>query len=192
MKTSIQLPVLVSFVTVAMLSSMNAQSQKDATILYNSQPVEVQLSEAGRILAFYGLSPNYMAGYDLGPSKATQQSITDIQLVEPGFTNSSQNAEYDVVSRDRVDLSFNDGFATLSQSTIGQLNEVSKKVLAEGYAKVLVTAYSSAEKSEKLLQNRLNSVITYLNIKGLSSDQVVTEVRESAALTDTVSINYIQ
>lgn len=192
MKTPTQLPVLVSFCLLFMCSNINSQDTKDATILYNSQPVEVQLSDAGRILAFYGIVPNYMEGYELGPAKSVQQPIAASADIDPTFTSDSQNANYDVVSRERVDLSFPSDFATLSKETIASLNEVSQLIRTSQYAKVLLTAYDFGNGPQKLIQNRLNSVVAYLNIKGLSSEQIITEVRQSDALADTVTINFIQ
>jgi len=185
-----ELPVLV--LVILMTSSLNLSAQQDNTsvILYNSQPVEVELSEVGKILNFYGLMPGYMEGYNLGNDIAAVDLPND-NFSSSYFDDNSKNAEYDIVSQERIEIDFDSNFATLSNVAISNLNEVASSLKTKKHSKVLLTVYSLSGEPSKLLENRLNSASAYLNIKGVSSDQIATDINISTALVDKITINYI-
>ena len=192
MKTPTQLPVLVFLFSLTLVTATKAQESKDATILYNSQPVKVELSKLGGILTFYGFVPDYMAGYDLGtPKVANTEDAIDI-ITPITFDNNSKNAEYGVVSSERLSVKFQPGFATLSSESIATLNGVAQKFSQRQIAKVLITIYRGANDNEKLLQNRLASTVSYLNLKGVETEKIITEVMEGIELTNNISINFIE
>jgi len=186
-------PLIGALVAVAAVTniSFSQSDQEPSVILYNSQPVEVELSSSGQILTFYGLLSNYMDAYiDVAPIATVQPTV--VSDIDPFFTNTSKNAEYDVVSNERLTLNFDSGFATLSDESIRTLNTIPSRLRSSEYTKVIVTAYTGTDSNEKLIENRLKSALQYLMIKGVEESQVRTEILEGQALSDKLTINYIQ
>jgi len=171
-----KLPALVAIILL-ITSGLTAQQTQETVILYNSQPVQVELSEMGKILSFYGLKPGYMTGFQLENAVVKIEPIV-IDNVNPTFTDESQNAEYAILSKERVMLNFDKGFATLSAENIKILNEVSRKLKNGDFQKAVITSFTNGQNS-KLVENRLESAVTYLNIKGIQRSQLITEVQES-------------
>ncbi len=182
-------PVLAILLAIVPMFS-SAQNAQETIILYNSQPISVELSDVGKILNFYGLMPGYMSGYDLGvPSLPAADVVVD--EIDPTFTNESTNAEYNILSTERFTLEFMSGYATLSSANINTLNNIAAQIRSGVRTKVLITVYKSSNDNSTLIENRLNSTLTYLSIKGISESQIMTEIRESEALSDAITVNYL-
>jgi len=105
--------VLCAALSIIIASS--AFSQSETVILYNSQPVKVDLTDNGKIQSFYGVVQGFMEGYDLSTDIA---EVTPSVIEEPIFTPSSKNANYAVVSIERVELNYKPNFALLDKSII--------------------------------------------------------------------------
>jgi len=181
-----------ALVVVLVVNVSIAQQSADPTvILYNSQPVEVELSESGQILTFYGILANYMEEYEtVAPIVAlTPEPVVSMDSY---FTDSSKNADYDVVSNERLFLDFASGYATLSDHNIDLLNEVAATLRKGAFDKVIITAYRAESDREQLLQNRLQSALQYLSIKGFDNSHIKTEILQGQALKDQLSITYVQ
>jgi len=57
---------------------------------------------------------------------------------------------------------------------------------------VIITAYRAESDREQLLQNRLQSALQYLSIKGFDNSHIKTEILQGQALKDQLSITYVQ
>jgi len=155
-----------TLLAVGVISSMSltANAQDESVILYNSQPVKVILA-GDQIQSFVGAAkPGYMTGYDLSKSN----EIKVIPEVASAGTDVRQNADYSVLSSERILLPYKAGFATLDKKTISELNSISTKL------------------------NRLQAAIMYLNIKGVSSDRLQSSSISGASMVDQIAVNYMQ
>lgn len=189
MNISTKLPISISLIA-ALSASVSAQTT-ESVILYNSQAVKVELSEVGTILSFYGLMPGYMDGYDLG--QANELAAVELpteSMIDVEDQNFGKNAEYDVISKERVQMSFTSNFATLSNETIAALDQVAARLKKGDHSKVLITAYSTDGQANTLVSNRINAVKSYLFIKGISSSNILIEVQGSSSLLDSVTVNF--
>ncbi|MDF1698175.1 MAG: hypothetical protein P1U56_20170, partial [Saprospiraceae bacterium] len=132
----------VLFITLVVCTSVH--SQKETVILYNSQPVKVELSEKGNIQSFIGLMPGYMAGYDLSPAIniPSNENVVDLADVE--------QKGYDIISINRIQLNYKPNFATLDKAVIDQLNTVAAKMRTSPEQRVLLTAHTTDQKQSKL------------------------------------------
>lgn len=178
--------VLCAALSIIIASS--AFSQSETVILYNSQPVKVDLTDNGKIQSFYGVVQGFMEGYDLSTDIA---EVTPSVIEEPIFTPSSKNANYAVVSIERVELNYKPNFALLDKSIIDELNEISAKLKADPNTKILLTAHTNDSVNNKLSSNRLASAISYLEIKGIKQNRIQSEVLKSESLLNVVTVNYL-
>lgn len=166
----------------------NANAQKESIILYNSQPVKVELSAKGSIQSFISVVPDYMAGYDLVIDPI---EVAPTVIEEPVLPTTTQNAKYAIVSTEREELNYKPDFATLDRKAIATLNEIAARLKADPNVKILLTAHSTNRTRDKLTDNRLNSAIGYLGIKGIHASRIQTEVQVGATMRDIVAINYL-
>jgi len=180
-----------TLLAVGVISSMSltANAQDESVILYNSQPVKVILA-GDQIQSFVGAAkPGYMTGYDLSKSN----EIKVIPEVASAGTDVRQNADYSVLSSERILLPYKAGFATLDKKTISELNSISTKLKADGALKILLTAHlDGSDTADKLAKNRLQAAIMYLNIKGVSSDRLQSSSISGASMVDQIAVNYMQ
>ena len=182
--------------TSSLVSAQEAQvstSSNEKVILYNSQPVLVDL-EGDKIKSFIGEAPSdYMAGYDVTQRQVTNPSaITPIQKVIT--SESFTNAEYAVMSNEKVHLNYKSGYATLDKAMINKLNDIATFLKSEPNTKVLLTSHLSSNtlKESKLSDNRLGAATAYLKIKGISLDRIQTETQNQSGLVDLIAVNYLR
>ena len=134
-------------VALSFFISTSSFSQKEAVILYNSQPVKVELSEKGNINSFIGLMPNYMRGYDLSPTKSLKTTPITEKIVE---SEVDQNAGYAIVSAESVELQYKPNFATLDRALINKLTDIATRLKLNPKLKILITAYTANQNISKL------------------------------------------
>jgi len=165
-------------------------SQQESVILYNSQPVKVVLS-GDKIISFVGTVPDYMNGYDL--------ERNDIKIIadntsDPVMTDEVRNAEYAILSTERVMLEYESAQATLDRAAIADLNEISAKMKKDPQVKLLLTGHyiSTSKVSQVTNDNRIASIKTYLSIKGIDESRIEVGNLESEALQNTVAINFLK
>lgn len=181
---------ILNIVALILVINVSGYSQKEAVILYNSQPVKVELSDQGKINSFIGLVPGYMAGFNLAPvTNAKLAVIDEPQAVKKEDAN--QNAGYAIVSSEKIELQYKSNFATLDKSIINKLNDIAAYMKLNPGLKILITAHSPNGKGSKLISNRLASAIAYLGIKGVNPDNIRTEVQQSNTSADILSIYYL-
>ncbi len=184
-----KLKIAAAFVATFLMSISGVYSQKESVILYNSQAVKVQLSQKGTIESFISVVPDYMSEYNIEvkPIEVIPEKIEESILPK----STAKNADYAVVSTDRVELKYKPNFATLDKSVINKLNEVAAKLKADPNAKILLTAHSTSKIKSKLTTNRLSSAIAYLGIKGILSYRIQTDIQQSENLVDVIALYYL-
>ena len=162
--------------------------QKKTVILYNSQPVKVELSQKGTIETFIEVVPDYMAGYEL---KTEVIEVMPTSVENPVLPEMSTNARYDIVSTEREELIYKEDFATLTRDVIGKLNHIAARMKADPNVKVLLTAHTASDKNKKLTDNRLDSATTYLRLKGIQKARIKSEIQQSVSLANVIAVNYL-
>jgi outer membrane protein OmpA-like peptidoglycan-associated protein len=169
-----------------------SENNPDKVILYNSQPVKVKL-EGDKIKSFIGeASADYMEGYTLVDKKVAYSPSTPIQKVIE--SESTANANYAIVSNEKVLLNYKKGYATLDKAMINKLNEIALLLNSEPGTRVLMTAHLSDtdDKSSKLSDNRLGAATAYLKIKGVSLNRIQIETQSNSSLSDVIAVNYLR
>lgn len=191
MNNSAKLPFCI-LLFLLLGSTLQAQTN-ESVILYNSKAVKVELSEVGKILSFYGLMPSYMEGYDLGPSYIEPED-SSVGAVESAVNDDQfrKNAEYDVISPERQELLFSKDHATLSSINISMLNQIATRLKNSDYPKILLTVYYGEETISALASNRVEAIMTYLSLKGVSPASIITETQTSSSLVNSIAINFVE
>lgn len=188
--------ILIALVFSA--SSTSAQealvsnSNTEKIILYNSQPVKVEL-EGDKIKSFAGEAPSeYMDGYTLKKKKVSLNNSTSINKVIS--SESTNNAEYSILSNEKVLLNYKVGYATLDKAMINKLNEIAALLNSEPATKVLLTSHLSdfSQKASKLSDNRLGAATAYLKIKGVSLNRIQIDTQTDSSLSDVIAVNYLR
>tara|TARA_R110000737_G_scaffold350480_2_gene389616 strand:+ start:291 stop:872 length:582 start_codon:yes stop_codon:yes gene_type:complete len=178
--------------------------EKEKIILYNSQPIKVELV-GDRILSFVGEAPvDYMKGYNLEPTHKikpviiapTQNAVIQNAAVQNEVVQTDEvvNGSYAIVSNEKVLLNYKSGFATLDRAMINKLNEIAIYLKSDTGINVLFTSHHVSDNatSSKLAENRLGAAVAYLKIKGISLDRIKTDTQKSSGLTDVIAVNYLK
>lgn len=140
---------------------------KKAIILYNVVPLEVELSKDGTIITVNGRADEYFTGYKL---------VRVNQYLDPSIANSAEffkPAEDYTVTPKVYNIDFREELAILNRTSIVNLDEVVSQVIYNSDQNVMITPYQANSLEEKLLlENRLKSVLMYLEIKGISKGRI--------------------
>jgi outer membrane protein OmpA-like peptidoglycan-associated protein len=170
----------------------NSNSENEKIILYNSQPVKVELA-GDKIKSFIGPAPaNYMEGYELVNTKNVVPLPSPKQNVVVSET--VVNGSYAIVTNEKVMLNFKPGFATLDRAMINKLNEVVVYLKSNSNLSVLLTSHFVDDNStmSKLSDNRLGAATAYLKIKGISLNRIRIETQKSSGITNVIAVNYLK
>ena len=173
-------------VLTSVVTCLSAQD-KAAVILINSVPYNVLLSKKGDIKQIKGEATGHMKGFirsadefDL-PGGSKEVAIT---------SNLEEGA---AVRSDRSMIDFEPNYATLADNSEGILNQVAEGFKLSSQEKVMISAFKSEESEDNsLYSNRIKTIRTYLELKGIPSSRILTEILVSSALKDKVSLTYIQ
>lgn len=159
---------LIAIIFAISCATLFAQdAPKKAVILYNVVPLEVELSNDGTILSVNGRADEYFTGYKL---------IRVNQYLDPSFANNSEffkPAEDYAVTTKVYNLDFREELAILNRNSIANLDEIVSQIIYNADQNVMLTPYSVTTTEEKiLLENRLKSVLMYLEVKGISKGKI--------------------
>ncbi len=174
------------FVLVFLLinSGLDAQS-KDAVILINAIPFNVVLSPQGEIEEVKGEAVGYLRGFirsadEFDVGRDTEGTIADNA---PGIS----------VRSERRFVDFEAGYATLDQNASAQLDEIYTSFRPSTEEKILISAFKGSEdESDELYNNRIETCKTYLELKGIPSSRIMTEIQVSSALIHRITVSYIE
>lgn len=157
---------------------------KKTIILINSVPYHVVLSSEGEIEEVNMEAKNYMRGF--------RKSKEEFIFPEKDIA-SSEMLEGTSVRRERTLLQFESGYATMNEIATSALDVIADNYVPGKSEKLLISAFKGSDSdSPNLYNNRLATIRTYLELKGVPSDAISTEVVVSPALNNQVSITYIE
>lgn len=160
---------------------------KSAVILINSVPYNVLLSNDGEIKQIQGEAIGYMKGY------VRSADEFDIPSIDRSIEIASNVKEGSAVRSDRSMVIFEANYATLADDAPGILDKVADGFDNTSGEKVMITAFKSEKNQDNtLFTNRIKTIRTYLELKGIPVSKVISEVVVSSALKDKVSLTYIQ
>lgn len=160
-------PFLLAFVVSGIVFSQD--DLKKIVVLYNTEPLKVSVNAGGEIFDIHGKAEGYLTGYKIVKNDHAlkpEDQTTDFSKIEG----------YYVVSTENENLIFKEGLATLSKPIIESLDNLISQIIADPRKKILLTPYTVDDKNIAevyLLQNRMNSCLAYLALRGVSKNQIV-------------------
>ncbi len=187
---STNFPRFVLMLIITMVSlSLSSQNTKEVVILYNTKPVLAEVTPTGNVNKIIRDEPDFLQGFtlliqDYGQFIAkqdTKKSDKDEVI--------SVNQSFVAESNDFLNIPFESGFATLTDKAIERLDEAIKYFKTNPDQKIILRTLSKNADSVLSL-NRINSIRTYLRIKGLSPDIVKFETLAGDADLDEVKITF--
>lgn len=177
------------FLALTLLTTVaSAQDSKKTVILYNIVPVDASISSDGDILEIYGQNDTYLRGYQIVKQDRT---LPNESVIPEG---ADINGLYTVV-KDNFNLNYEADRATLTRTIIQNLDNAADAVFLNPANKILITTYSSkglSNRGKVLFDNRLKSILSYLEIKGLSKSQIIISPDQQSDVTDNIIITVIE
>lgn len=158
-----------ALVFLAFSIAVTAQESKKTIILYNVVPLSVELLSDGTIKSVYGKAEHYFSGYQL----VKRENFFNENADNQNFGSIENDV---IVSTDIKRLKFDDQLAVLNQSIIKDLDVIKEELFLNPSKKIMLTTYTVDESNKRsvvLLQNRLASCLSYLEIMGVSKDRIV-------------------
>jgi hypothetical protein len=163
------LPTVIFLIFVGIQINAQEENLKKMVVLYNSEPLRVSVNAGGEIYDIHGKAEGYLSGFEVVKSDMQRSASSD----ESDF---AKVEGYYVVSPEVEILGYRQGLATLSRPTIDALDNLISKVFVNPKTKIMLTPYKVNEKNLQqvyLLQNRMNSALAYLALRGISKNQIV-------------------
>jgi hypothetical protein len=170
--------------TLSLFCILSFGQSKKTIILINSVPYYVVLSPDGEIEQVNNEAKNYMRGF--------KKSKEEFIFLERNIA-SSDMLDGASVRSERTLLQFESGYATMDEIATSALDIIADNFVPGKSGNLLISAFKGSEsESANLYNNRLSTIRTYLELKGVPSDAISTEVVVSPALISQVSITYIE
>ncbi len=170
----------LSFVLI--LLSAQGQDSKKTVILYNVVPLSVELLKDGTIKSIYGKADHYFKGYQIVKRESSFSENADNQ----NFASINNDV---VVSTDITRLIFDNQLAVLNQGTIAGLDKIKQDLFLNPSKKIMLTSYTIDQSNKResiLLQNRLASCLSYLEIMGVSKDRIVLDSNTQTSVSGAI------
>jgi hypothetical protein len=182
MNKNILTPILFLLMSVI---SYAQQGLKNTVILYNVVPLRVDLNPDGTIQTIYGQDNKFLKGYT---------------VVKAAKTNSQESAQYGadtkgytVVASEAFDIPFKTSTAILSQENIDALDKIADQSFFNGN-KIVVSSYkvNADNKSQTLFKNRMNAILSYLDIKNISKESIIINADEVENANESFKITFVK
>ncbi|MBK8054412.1 MAG: hypothetical protein IPK35_14395 [Saprospiraceae bacterium] len=171
------------FFWIAMSIGYNIYSQesKEAVILYNTKPVLAEITKGGSVLQIVRDEPDFLKGFTL--------EVPDyVKHMEELKKTKGDNAVSIVESNAQLlTVSFDRGFAVLTEDAINQLDNAIRLMKGNPKGKLILRTLSISDPTS-LDQNRINSIKSYFNIRGLNPDVIRYEAMKGSTNLDEVKI----
>lgn len=168
-----------------------AQETKESVILYNSVPVRAEITSDAEIKRVIKEEPDYLKGFSL----KIQDYGQFVDQGKPQVVTSAEDLSKETEVTGKVEESgfveiiFDPGFATLSDQSVERLDAVVKRLKNENTLNVLLRALS-LKTDGSVTKNRLNSIKTYLKLRGIAQERVIIEKLQGDRDADEVKIFY--
>ncbi|MBK8516407.1 MAG: hypothetical protein IPL55_09025 [Saprospiraceae bacterium] len=166
--------------------SLNSQT-KEAVILYNTKPVLAEITLTGNVNKIIKDEPDFLDGFtlkvqDYGQFISSEPQITDGKTTTAVLMNVPESSDF-------LNIPFESGYATLSDDAITKLDKLVNYLKLNTGQKLIMRTLSKFADSA-LNTNRLNSIKTYLKIKGLSPDSIRFETLSGNVDVNEVKISF--
>ncbi len=172
--------------SLALCTCISAQD-KATVILINSVPYNVLLSSNGEVKEIRSEAVGHMAGY------VRSADEFDIPMADRTVDVVADVDEGSAVRSERNMVTFETNYATLADNAIGILDDVASGFNNNSGEKIMISAFKGDEaEGNTLYTNRIKTIRTYLELKGIPVSKIITEVVVSNPLKDKVSLTYIQ
>jgi outer membrane protein OmpA-like peptidoglycan-associated protein len=161
---------VIMLTTMGISLFVSAQTTKEVVILYNSKPVLAEVTIGGDVTKIIKDDPDFLKGFtlsiqDYGQFIAQNKDITPESIKPP------QSTVHTLASDQLKTIPFDAGYATLSDLAISKLDEVVYYLRKNPESKIVLRTLSI--QNEALInKNRLNSVKTYLKIRGIDTSRI--------------------
>lgn len=163
---------VVTWVLILTSCTLISQETKQATILYNTKPVLAEITKDATIIQIVKDDPEYLSGFvlqvpdyvkhleDLSYSKGNKlQDLNSTPIVQNEVNSQS------------LTIPFEAGFAILTDQAIAELDNAIKLIKNQPNGKLTIRTFSKSNNSN-LDQNRINSIKSYFQIRGLNPDLI--------------------
>lgn len=186
------IPILsyrIAFVCFTLSTAVMAQqAKKDAVILYNSVPVEVELSANGDINRFIKEKPDHLVGYTID-TKPSDPAKAIANLTDPNNAREFGSP----VSPERDVIYFAEGVNTLNAAGIETLEIAVFRLSTEkGTSVILKAAQTDNPATNTIHEQRLNSCKQFLASKGIPAERIQTmltpAIKQAERLTLTFTV----
>ncbi len=150
-------------------SAICAQDKVRTTvILYNVTPLKVDLAPDGTIVNIHGKEDDYFKGYTLVKNADSEDILANS---DGAFYMPSKDF---TVAPKALNLDYRSDLALLSSKAISAIDESVAYLSANPSQKVMITPYKSSGTSDQLLllDNRIKTVLMYLEIKGIAKNRI--------------------
>jgi hypothetical protein len=171
---------------LSLSSLLNGQSHLDNTvILYNVVPLRVDLNVDGTIKKIYGEDNSFLKGYKVVKRQDTNGTESS------NYLNSLDN--YVSLTVENYELIFDDKQSTLNENIIKGLDKSADFIFFNN-KKMVVNSYKKqgTMNTTKLYKNRLNAILTYLEIKGVDKKDVIINLEELESSVEGFKIIFVQ
>lgn len=167
--------------------TLSAQEIKEAVILYNTQPVKAEITADGTVNRIISEAPDHLKGFKLKEQDYGQFIENQKKSVVPV----AKSQPYAIVSNEQSVVKFEIGYATLSDDAIDILDKVVMHLRTNPNEKAVLVSLSKLNNSP-ITKNRLNSIRSYLKIRGIDTERVLIESLLGDLDIDEIKINYLK
>lgn len=182
-------PIVITQCCIAILmlllstTSLTAQT-KEAVILYNSVPVEVEMDDTGDIKRFKEDKPKHLEGYTIDTRQRMDNEIRDV--------SPTTNTTTDLLDDGPVAIVFDAGSVdSPTMRGLDLLNGVAAKLRSKtGLNAVLRAPQSDDPTLIKRYNGQLTSCKSYLVAQGVATSRITTTLSDSATNNDEVIITF--
>ena len=201
----------ILFLVIAIMLFINysgfSQNQKRAVILYNTKPVLAVITTDGNVKQIIAEAPNYLVGYTLNvqdyglkaqqvevaavnPIKTEQTTELSVNVQDVNNVKVDQNLAY--VSVESKSVYYDPGFATLSAQAIKTLDEIVATLEQNPTYSIILRTLTVNEEETLLSKNRINSMRSYLKVRGIATERVSFELLKGEVDLNEIKIHVIR
>lgn len=175
------------FLTIVMTvgCTLYSQDSKEAVILLNTKPVFAQITMDGSVLKVIRDEPDYLEGFILQVPDYVKY-LEELNRIKSEKAVSGPTAN--VINGELITVPFEPGFAVLTDQAIVQLDNAIKLLKTNPNGKLILRTLSISN-ATILDQNRINSIKSYFNIRGLKPELILYEAMRGNTNLNEVKIS---
>ena len=141
--------------------TLQSQSSRQATILYNGKEVTAELAADGSILKILDATADDLAGFTM--------KIEDyLAFLE---NNNTASTAADIQAQEDKTIFFENGFATLTDQAISDLDAFTRLYRSKPAASIVLRSLQKIGQNS-ISKSRINAIKTYLTLRGIQADSI--------------------